>query len=132
MSRPAQPRLTVLVDDVLACEQRRCRALGEHDVGALDALTAADYVHIHADGRVQDRATWFDHLARSPARETIRENLTVRRRGNVAIVTGDLRTTLRPEGQPPLEIVGVATGVWSLRGDVWEHVSFQVTRQATG
>ena len=114
-------------DTIIELERRRCQALGEVDLETLRSLTAADYTHIHADGRIENCEEYFAGLEASAPRETTRGELSVRHRGDVVILTGPFQVTIRREGAPPQEIVGIATGVWSRVDSSWEHVSFQVT-----
>jgi Domain of unknown function (DUF4440) len=114
--------------ELLELERRRCEALGADDLATLRALTSRDYLHVHANGRVEDYDAYFDRLAGNAYRRTDRGDLRIRLHGPVAVVTGTLVTTVRrSELAPLLRITGFATQVWSQEDGAWRHLSFQVT-----
>jgi hypothetical protein len=114
-------------------ERQRCEALARDDLETLEALTSSDYLHIHANGVVEDRDAYFDRLGGAVHRRTERGALDVRLYGRVAVVTGTLVTTIRRRTEDPLvRITGFATQVWSQEPEhgPWRHVLFQLTSTA--
>jgi Domain of unknown function (DUF4440) len=114
--------------EILELERRRCEALGGDDLETLRALTSPDYLHVHANGLIEDRDAYFDRLGGAVYRRTDRGVLQVRLRGPVAVVTGTLVTTIRRRSEDPLlRITGFATQVWAQEHGSWRHLVFQLT-----
>lgn len=113
---------------VRALEQARLEALERHDVDAVESLLAADLVHVHATGQVENKQDFIAHLRALP-RRTARRSLDIRIFGETAVLTGEVVNTLvRPGRTEPESISMYVTQVAHKRGDDWLFVSFQATR----
>lgn len=110
-----------------ALEQQRCRAIGERDLAKLESLLAADYVHVHSDGRVERRDDWLAVVGSGPARTTERGRLEIASLGDTAVMVGPVVTTVFVDEPEPRVIDGTATQTWARGEDGWELLSFQVT-----
>ena len=88
-------------------------------MAALDGLLAERYVHADARGRVERRAAWLADAGRPRNVAISCDDMAVRVRGGVAVVTGsDLITT--PESAEVLRF----TQVWVKRGPAWRRAAF--------
>jgi hypothetical protein len=56
------------VEQVLAVEAKRVRALLNADFATLDQITAQDYVHVESNGRRRSKTEFLEGLARSEYR----------------------------------------------------------------
>ena len=111
---------------VIAAETRRCKAIAEGDMAALSALLADDYLHVHGDGRIGDKADYIAGVERAP-RKPVRSNLVVRLFGDVAVLTGDLLNTIDFPDRETLVIDTSATFVLREQAGDWVFVSGQLT-----
>src|ERR1700685_823147 len=76
-----------VVEELLALEDRRCRAISGGDLAALGDLLGDDLVHVHMTGRAQGKQEYLSSLAGKP-RTTTRRDLAVRVYGAVAVMSG--------------------------------------------
>lgn len=81
---------------IAALEDARAAAIVNADVGVLDALTDADYVHVEVSGRVRTKAEFLETLRLGGRfeRYEVSDNL-IRLYGDAAVVTGEFRNALR-------------------------------------
>jgi ketosteroid isomerase-like protein len=118
------------IDQVLAVEAKRVRALLNADIAALDQITAQDYVHVESNGRRRSRSEFLDGLARSEYRFesfVIDEN-HVRIVGPVAIVTGCYHNEIRTrEGLQPAKYARHIR-VYVKDGGRWRNIAHQATQ----
>jgi hypothetical protein len=56
--------------EIRALESRRCAALEGDDLETLRALTSRDYLHVHANGLVEDCDAYFGRLGGFACRRT--------------------------------------------------------------
>lgn len=115
--------------EITRLESERCRALVDGDLTALSALVADDLVHIHANGKVDDKSAYLalvrDGIAFLSAR---REKLDVRVFGDIAVATGALAQAIMLSGTTQRQDMNImTTQVWRLNQGVWQQVSFQAT-----
>jgi len=114
-------------DRLRALEGRRLRALRAGDAAGLQQLLADDYVHVHGNGLVQDRAAFIAGVLRRP-RETMRGDLQVRIYGDLAVITGEQSNTFAgSDGAAPTRMSYFATQVAHREADGWRLVSMQTT-----
>jgi ketosteroid isomerase-like protein len=78
---------------LLDLERRRCAAIEDGDVAALQLMLADDYVHVHMSGKIDDREEHLRAVERSPRKPIPGETL-VRIYGDLAVVTGHLHNHL--------------------------------------
>lgn len=118
------------VEQVLAVEAMRVRALLNADIALLDRITAQDYVHVESNGRRRSKTEFLDGLARSEYRFesfVIDEN-RVRIVGPVAIVTGCYHNDIRTrEGLQPTKYARHIR-VYVKDGGLWRNVAHQATQ----
>ncbi|WP_322028588.1 nuclear transport factor 2 family protein [Paraburkholderia sp. J76] len=116
-------------EEVAALEAARCRALVAADIEALDRLVADDVVHVHANGKADDKAAYLA-MVKGAIRflSAEREALEVRVYDGLAVVTGPLRQSieLTATGQR-IDMHVMTTQVWQQQAAGWRQVSFQAT-----
>jgi ketosteroid isomerase-like protein len=96
---------------VIDAEARRCQAIADGDMGKLGSLLSDDYLHVHGDGRIGDKADY----------------MVVRLFGDVAVLTGDLLNTIDFPDRERLVIDTSATFVLRETDGNWTFVSGQLT-----
>jgi ketosteroid isomerase-like protein len=112
---------------LLALEEGRCTAIGAGDVEALGKLLAEDYVHVHMNALVDDRAGHIAKVAANP-RKVTRGALRIDISGDTACLYGPMRNVMtRPDGSFAT-IEAYATQVATRTGRGWRFVAMQVTR----
>jgi ketosteroid isomerase-like protein len=115
--------------EIIRLEQARCRALVEADIDSLEKLVSDDVVHVHANGKADDRRAYLAMVG-SQIRflEAGRERLDVRVYGDTAIATGRLdQTIVIKESGQRVDMRVMTTQVWVRRGERWQQASFQAT-----
>jgi ketosteroid isomerase-like protein len=119
------------VEDVMAAEAERRRALIAGDVPALQALFADDLVHVHTTGIVHDKAKIIHHTTNILRfHDIIRGPLNVRVHGDIAIMTGEMTNVAQPVGKDDiLNIEAFVTQVWRREADGWKAISFHAVRK---
>jgi ketosteroid isomerase-like protein len=122
-----------VVSTIRDLERQRCQALIAGDIDALEKLLADTVVHVHTDGRIDDRASFLALVRdRLDYLTVTRGDLTVLELGDVALATGPIEqlVRIRATGQThPMRFI--TSQVWR-RADVgWRQVSFQATNLAT-
>ena len=102
------------------------------DISRLSEMVADDLVHVHASGRVEDKAAYLEGVrSRFRFLSVRRPRLDVRVFGDTAIVTGplELLLTLMATGQE-LTMNAYATQVWVRREHRWRLASFHASNVA--
>jgi hypothetical protein len=115
---------------ILALEHRRCQAVVERDIAALDVLLADEMIHTHGTGLAEGKAAYLKGMAsRLECKSSRRSNLSVRFYGEVAICTGDVTNVVRPlNSQEDWQTVNAkATIVWAKKAESWKLVSFHAS-----
>lgn len=109
--------------EITALEDRRLIALRSGDVVALGALMADDLVHIHGNGKIDDKAAYLSAIAEKYSFLRIeRGELIMRRYGDVVIVHGPVEQTVSIVGtEKPKHIKAVATQTWVRDGESWKQ-----------
>ena len=118
------------VETIRRLEDERGRALLAADWDTLEQLIAEDLVHIHANGAIEDRRSYFAGLRdKLEFLRFEREKLEVRGHGDLAVATGILKQTIRDKGSNSLfELRLATTQVWWRRAIGWQQISFQATQ----
>jgi hypothetical protein len=111
---------------VLDAEAARCAAITAGDMTTLAGMLDHDYVHIHGDGRIGDKADYIEGCIRAP-RTPKRDNLKVRIFGDSAVLTGDLLNRIDLPGKGLIVIDASATFVLRECAGKWIFVSGQLT-----
>lgn len=113
-------------EEILKIEKARQAALAGGDMSALQSLMADDLLHIHANGRCQDKAEFVDYFS-GMSRRVERGDLAVRIWGDTAVVTGPL-TNITPQPDGSEKVVCLyATQVLRRDADGWKFVSFHAS-----
>ena len=110
-------------------EHDRIRTNVRRNMGALEAVTADDYVQIDWVGKGLDKAATLERIKSSDMQSHALEDLNVRVYGNTAIVVG---TAIRKGVTGDRDISGTFryTRVYVNRDGRWQVVHFQQTRVA--
>lgn len=108
---------------VLALERLRIAFTNDADLDSLDGLLADDYIHVHANGVVENKVEFIREIAK--IRRTVEPRQpAVRLYGPVAILTGEMINHFQlPEG--PRKVRLYATQVAHCGDAEWKFVSFQ-------
>ena len=112
------------MDDVLAAQDSKFAAQMAGDLAALAEILADDLTYIHANGQPDDKAAFLAGPVRDGYLSIVRSEGSVRRYGDVAIITG----TADIQPIPELRFMARFTDVWQKRGDRWINVAWQSTR----
>jgi len=113
------------VATVLELERRRIAAVNAGDAEAIEPLLADDIIQIHANGRIDNKASLLE-IERSTRRTIEPRNPQVRLYGHVAILTGLAIHHSVSDGAPVIYRL-FSTQVAVRRGDAWQFVSVQAT-----
>ncbi|CAM2156494.1 Nuclear transport factor 2 family protein [Pararobbsia alpina] len=120
---------TSIENEIVALENERCRALVDGDIDTLERLVADDVVHVHANGKADDKRAYLQ-MIQSQLRfiEAARSALSVRVYHDVAVATGPLRQTIEMNATGHrLDMYIMTTQVWRQQDGKWRQVSFQAT-----
>ena len=113
--------------ELVELETRRCAAISAGDIGALKAVLRDDYVHVHMNAAVDDRARHLAGIAKRP-RTTTRGEIRVRIYGDLAVLTGELVNEMAGPGQEEPRVVRAYCHQVAVRQDgAWLFVSTQLT-----
>ena len=117
------------IEEILALEEERCRAITESDWAALGELLSEDFTYGFLSARIEDKVTY---LAGIPNRRhgLRRSGLKVRIYGDAAVMTGEFAAIDADTG----EVMNAGTGlqVYIRSGDGgdrgWKLVALSTTR----
>jgi 2-polyprenyl-6-methoxyphenol hydroxylase-like FAD-dependent oxidoreductase/ketosteroid isomerase-like protein len=111
-------------------EEKRIRALVSKDWQTLRFLLTDDLVHVHANGAVEDKASYMATMATQfEILKVERSSLDIRVLGETAIVTGPLKQLIRiVQTGDTVEMYAVATQIWVKQREGWAQCGFQATR----
>ena len=106
-------------------EAKRCRALVDADLGTLDALLCEDLVHVHGNGRIDDKSGYMRGLRETYVFHHVsRPDLLVRIFGNTAIMSGPLKQAFSSRGSDTRhDVEGVASQTWVKSAGHWRLAS---------
>lgn len=118
-----------LETELLALERRRCDAICANDVDTLDAMMSDGLVYVHLRGNIEDKEHYLKGLTDLREFKSVeRENLSIRVRGDVVVMTGIQRVLVRRRGEEDFrELKVFATQVWARTGDGWQMEIYQST-----
>ena len=117
-------------EELLDLERRRCVALVAKDFAALEAIVAPDVVHVHANGAVDDYASYMDFVRhRLDFLEARRGELQLHVHGGSAVMSGPQTIVVRRPGESGQgrTLDTFVVQAWQLRERQWQQVSFQAT-----
>ena len=109
------------ISDLRAQEFRRCTALMAGDEPTLAAMLSDDLVHIHLNGKVDDKPGYLAGVRGLYTFHAItRGDLTIRQFGDAAVMTGPLiqRIEVRATGQM-IDVTAITTQVWNRTAQGW-------------
>jgi len=119
-----------IVDELLALEHRRGRALVDKDFEALAQLVSQDVVHVHTRGNV-DTFDSYMHYVRNVLEflDVERSDMHVKVLGDTAIMTGGQVNTARLIGhEDVVRVTSRVIQVWMRQAQGgWQQVAFQAT-----
>jgi ketosteroid isomerase-like protein len=116
---------------VLAADESRYQALYRQDVAALSPmLVDDDYVHIHANGKVDNKAAFLASIeaARHRFIDAERTEQQVRLAGPLVLLHGRTRTTLDVAGEIKV-MDNTFTTVWKQTEDGLKLLHWQATKR---
>ena len=118
---------------VLAAEQARAAALVARDAAALATWLHPELIYVHATGVRHDRERLLRFVAEGPRFLAVAFHApTAELRGDVALMTGELRLRLQRQGETATtDARSWASAVWLLGPSGWQLRMFQSTRQET-
>lgn len=114
--------MTTENEALLALEQRRCQALMAGDRDALAALLRTDLVHVHMNGKADDRETYLSGVGgRYRFHDLRRSDLVIRVIGDCAVMTGvlDQELEILTTGERR-SMHGFVTQTWHRGADGWK------------
>lgn len=116
---------------VLQADEARYQALYRQDTQALAPMLAEAYIHTHANGVSDDKASFLASIKAAKYRfvEAVRTEQRVRSVGPVAILNGKTRTTIDVKGETKTMSNAFVT-VWSLSGGAVQLLHWQATKLA--
>jgi ketosteroid isomerase-like protein len=120
---------TSIQGEIRRLEASRCLALVEVNLDTLDDLVADDVVHVHANGKTDDKAAYLA-MVRGQIRflTAVRERLDVQVYGDMAVATGTLRQSIEMAATGErVDMHIVTTQVWRRHAGTWKQVSFHAT-----
>jgi hypothetical protein len=99
MKHPDQPSL--VLDDVLALDDQRMRAMLTVDTATLEAVLSPDLSYTHSDGRTDTRDSYIEALNAGTLnyRRLERETVAATLHGEVALLQGHFRIHALDQGQ---------------------------------
>lgn len=120
-------------DDILIeCERARANALVRGDKAATADMLELDFTYTHSTGKVDDRDSYLAAFGSNYRFVSAQQsNLSVRRRGEVGIVAGDLDVVLVPKGGDQRLSRLRFISVWTRHRGNWTLIAFQNTKRAS-
>ena len=114
----------------MALEERRGAALVERNRSQLEALFTTDLVHIHSTGIQMNKSELINYVMNVLEFLSVsRSELVVKVHGDVAIMTGRMRNTMRRDDKPePVTADALVTQVWIFAQGSWRQSHFHACR----
>jgi uncharacterized protein (TIGR02246 family) len=118
------------VTEIRNLENQRISALLSKNLDKLAKLMGDDLVHVHANGRVENKAEYLAAVAEKYEFLQIeRSSLNIKLIGDAAVVSGALVQDVRiMPANTLIKMSAVATQVWVRRAGGWVQSNFQATR----
>lgn len=111
--------------EIIALELRRCALVAAGDIDTVAELLVEDYVHVHGNGVVSDKADYLNWIRESP-REQTRENLKVRFYDWTAILNGDIVNRIQYKDQGLRVIHAYVTQVLVRHENRWKFAQWHI------
>lgn len=114
---------------VLAADEARYQALYRQDGAALERMLLEDYVHTHANGKIDDKAAFLASIAAARYRfvDARRSEQRVRVSSPIVLLSGKTRTTLDVGGETKVMDNAFVT-VWKQTADGFRLLHWQATK----
>lgn len=127
-----QKSVDSVLTDVLTVENARTNALDRNDVEALDKILGDDLTYVHANGRVDSKASMLEAI-RSGQIHYISwqaKTMHVRMIGDSAVLNGEYLVRVADHRvQPdPFDINIFILSVYAKRDGRWQQIAWQSTR----
>jgi nitrate reductase assembly molybdenum cofactor insertion protein NarJ len=121
-----------VAEQLIALEALRGTALVERNRAQLEALFTADLVHIHSTGTQMNKSELIDYVMNVLEFLSVtRSELVIKVCGEVAIMTGRMRNTMRRLDKPePISADALVTQVWVCERGSWRQSHFHACRAA--
>jgi hypothetical protein len=118
------------VEELLAREAARARALVERDSDTLAALLADDLLHVHSTGQMHRKDAYLAYVRGPLAFLSIeRRGLEVTMLGKAALMTGAMSNVMQPPGPVvPVTVHSHVVQLWTASPAGWRLAVFQATR----
>lgn len=119
-----------VVDELIALERTRCRALVEKDFETIRRIISKDVVHVHTRGNVDSFDSYMAYIQNVLEFLNVeRHDLEVKVLGGTAIMTGGQTNTARLiGGNDIVKVKSRAIQVWMRQADgAWQQVAFQAS-----
>jgi uncharacterized protein (TIGR02246 family) len=116
-----------LKKEIEAADDRRYQAMMDQDWNALADVFADDLLYTHGSALTDDKQGFIDNFKKKyRLKSAKREDVSVRRFGDVAIMHGRVRMEMEADGNPR-SMHNCFAAVWAKRGDRWQLVHYQPT-----
>jgi hypothetical protein len=116
------------IQELIALEERRCRAEVESDVATLDSLLDDDFVYIHLSGGIDNKEKLLASRATIKFPSMNRHDLRAHLSDDLAVITGKISFQNKMVDSPVLRTVeAYVTQALARRGDQWKYIIHQVT-----
>ncbi len=114
---------------VLAADEARYQALYAQDIAALEAMLIDDYVHTHANGKVDDKAAFLASIRAAKYRfvKAERTDQKIRIANTVIVLNGKTKTTIEMGGEMKVMNNAFVT-VWTAAESGLKLVHWQATK----
>ena len=118
--------------EVLAVENARTNALDRDDVAALDKILGDDLTYVHANGKVDSKASMLEAIRSAQIHYISWEAKTmhVRMIGDTAVLNGEylVRVADRRVQPDPFDVNIFILSVYARRDGRWQQIAWQSTR----
>ena len=113
------------MNEIISLEKRRIEAMTNQDAEDLDEILADDLIYTHSSGRTETKAEFITNATSGAIRYRAlsQEDVTVRRFGDTAIVTGHVESS-NGEKKFPVRFIDV----YVKQGGAWRMIAWQSTK----
>ena len=117
-----------LLAEMIAADEARYQALYRQDIASLEPMLADDYLHVHANGKMDDKAAFLATIQAARYRfvDAQRTEQQLRIAGAAVLLCGKTRTTLDVAGASKVMANAFVT-VWLPSESRWKLQFWQAT-----
>lgn len=120
------------LEAVLAHEERRCAAIVDRDLTALDVLLAPDMAYVHSNGLVDTKDDYLDIVKAHTFKSIKHDLIRARVYDDVAILTAITTIDARADANGTVLAGQIRTiSIWERAGDNWQQVHWQASKAPT-